>query len=65
MYDLQHQLGKLKINKHHRFHRFSESNGSLAYASSDHLLEFDGLPPGECLLLETRDLETMLQDAFA
>ena len=65
MYDLQHQLGKLAINKHHRYHRFSETNGALSYNSSDRLLDFDGLPLEECLLLETRDLETMLHQALS
>lgn len=65
MNELAYHLGKMKINRNHTWHRFSETNGALCYASSDRVLDLCDLPEDECLLIQTRDIETMLVDALS
>lgn len=62
MQDLKTQVGNMKINRNHQYHRFNESGGSLFYRSSDSLLDLADCDFDECIIVSTRDIETMLME---
>lgn len=63
MPQLKTQAKNVRVNKNKNFHYFSERNGELFYRSSDQLMDLSDTDEN-CVIIRTRDIETMLHEAL-
>ena len=63
MPQLKTQAKNVRVNKNKNFHYFSERNGELFYQSSDQLMDLSDTDEN-CVIIRTRDIETMLHEAL-
>lgn len=63
MPQLKAQAKNVRVNKNKNFHYFSERNGELFYRSSDQLVDLSDTDEN-CVIIRTRDIETMLHEAL-